>query len=926
MRPEEGLAFRLVLHLADGRQSVTLLRPEGVRLLSLPPLRVSWLDLVRIEEARRLLRAVGDEVLPGLRADDVPFALRGEDDQCVLVDHPRSPRGFRRYRGPCPVRGRIYVGRLALSGYTPHTDDLGGAVTAIFPYDPAWDVLPEAPTARRDESDASWRIEAVLHEACHVVWMREYMKDGPSNEVFEISPRAAAIEEAQIELLDEATSCEEEEKEKLLTLARDYLALRECRHEADAPTPRTQQRETTEGFAYFAARLAGKVAREKYEADLLRRADPFLASLYPSDPTDTKKPDAELRHLGMSMVHLNNYLYYRGVCQAWLLRALDPQALAAAWREGTLLPQALAKATGYDALKASERAKLKQEAMARWQCDRHEATILEKRRQAEAGLWQAAASARRDGDAVVLRVRVRFPQVNQRGPTREPQWRFYPVFSFPTDSDFALQSAQPCLFRLDQEKGWMELQTTLPRAGQLTLRRTGQVTQLQAGAVVIQANEVCLLGEPFSPLLLVECTHRFDQEQAKDGKHGTRPHSTLVPLEAALAGAPKVSRLPRHDMAATLSGVFLNGYTGQQQFAILDLLGEGDSFAGDWYFVAGERYTVTATMAGVAPRRVGRVAIHQADGTLLKEATADPPADRLAATATFVASDTAKAEWEVAANLREQQGWEARVTLKPGSAPPPLNRTATVRVFEYIFTGKGDWPWESRPLPNAAVTIWREWCPEEKLVAVTDAKGEATFTGLAAGGYLIEVSGAGDRCVVRYGPDYIASGGGWSTTLVPHYGIRGHIRFVDPSGKTVPGQPDRVKLGLYQGDRHVGDLAIEQPDADGSYPYHGPAEAPLAGDYHVRATYPPPPTGSPKLFPSRLPCQTRAAPSTTPMSGPRSYAPARTRRCRGHSSSSACRNKSGHAEASLRSCVGARVPRGILAPMGQESLRGSSRV
>ena len=236
---------------------------------------------------------------------------------------------------------------------------------------------------------------------------------------------------------------------------------------------------------------------------------------------------------------------------------------------------------------------------------------------------------------------------------------------------------------------------------------------------------------------------------------------------------------------AALSGVFLNGYTGQQQFAILDLLGEGDSFAGDWYLSRGALRSRPRWRCRT--RRVGRVAIHQADGTLLRRrprthrrtgSPRQPPCRQRYGQRV-----------EVAANLREQQGWEARVTLKPGRAPPPLNRTATVRVFEYIFTGKGDWPWESRPLPNAAVTIWREWCPEEKLVAVTDAKGEATFTGLAAGGYLIEVSGAGDRCVVRYGPDSIASGGGWSTTLVPHYGIRGHIRFVDRAARRCRASP-----------------------------------------------------------------------------------------------------------------------------------------
>ncbi|MCS6862790.1 MAG: hypothetical protein NZT92_21000, partial [Abditibacteriales bacterium] len=98
----DGMPIQVEVTWASGRRQMVGLIPFDVRWGALPPLRVDWLDFLRIAEVRRLLREKGDQIWKGFRADRVPFLLEG-DRQWILVDHPKPPAGFARYQGKLPV-------------------------------------------------------------------------------------------------------------------------------------------------------------------------------------------------------------------------------------------------------------------------------------------------------------------------------------------------------------------------------------------------------------------------------------------------------------------------------------------------------------------------------------------------------------------------------------------------------------------------------------------------------------------------------------------------------------------------------------------------------------------------------------------------------------------------------------------------------
>jgi hypothetical protein len=849
VRPEEGLAFRVTLHLADGRRVDFPLHPEGLRLLPMAPLRVNWLDLVRIEEARRLLNALGDEILPGFRADDVPFALLGENGQCVLINHPHPPRGFRRYHGPCPVRGRVDVGPLPWSGNTPHTAELGGTPTATFPYDPAWFALPEAPVSKRDEDEAIYRFEVILHEACHVAWIQHTGQsvraepaamEGPSVE-------AVAVEEAEREVLTEAVDCLDRDPQKARTLVRDYLALREYRRERDAVSSSLvsaqELSETTEGFAYFAMWHAGEVAQGRYDFALLQRADPFLEEFQPKDPLSMLEPDEELRSMWAPGLSLSTYPSYYGACQARLIQALHPEALLAAWQQGTLLRPALSRVVGYDALSADQRDLLKKEAVERWQCAEREASLRQIIEQGTAAQWHAATAALQ-GQGILLRVRAElFPARQHSAPT--PPWRFSNAYVFSTMGS-AVECDQPCLVRstFTRDEGRLELQTVLPNEELLILQRTGRSTRLRAGKVVIEADRIRLRGGRSSSLITVECQPAAPAAGA-DSEKGEPTMKigkfSVMPLLAAWLAGPGLAQLAHHEVTFTLSGVFLNADTGQQQNGTLDLLAEAENPTGNWYLIAGQTYSATASMTDASYGRISRVALYGPDGALLDEATSAPPTAHLTATGTFRAVQAMKVSGKIGIKHTANCHWEitGEVTISREPPPqPPQPQGGTINVV----VADGTNPAVLR-VQGATVAVWIDGHPDEKQEKLTDAQGLATFPNMASGKYLTEVRGPGQRCVIRRGPYQLRKNAQLNEVVLswPHCGITGKVWFKNQQGQTVPGPADKVKVELFQGGQSKGGLVVgTQPQADGSYPYSGPPGGPpAAGSYTVKATFTP---------------------------------------------------------------------------------------
>jgi len=101
LRGEDGLSARLLVRFVDGRETVIRLH-FPVRFEKVLPLKVDWLDFVRIAEVAHLLKEKGKEIWEGFSLDGIPFLLEGAEGQWVLINHPKPPKGFKRYEGPLP--------------------------------------------------------------------------------------------------------------------------------------------------------------------------------------------------------------------------------------------------------------------------------------------------------------------------------------------------------------------------------------------------------------------------------------------------------------------------------------------------------------------------------------------------------------------------------------------------------------------------------------------------------------------------------------------------------------------------------------------------------------------------------------------------------------------------------------------------------
>jgi len=133
--------------------------------------------------------------------------LEGAEGQWVLINHPKPPKGFKRYEGPLPkvpFPMTVYVGEKSESNEGRNEPDgwierVNGVWTAILRYYPTWWVLSECALfgyERPREPDPLARLEVILHEAFHVWWFQR-MK--------ELDTRRSSInpEEVMVKILAE---------------------------------------------------------------------------------------------------------------------------------------------------------------------------------------------------------------------------------------------------------------------------------------------------------------------------------------------------------------------------------------------------------------------------------------------------------------------------------------------------------------------------------------------------------------------------------------------------------------------------------------------------------------------------------------------------------------------------------------------------
>jgi hypothetical protein len=345
----DGLSYRLTVTYADGGRADAVVSLDDVRLLPALQPRIDWIDLVRISEVRRWLRVAGDDLLPGLRADDVPFALMTSDDQVLLVDWPETPEGFEAYTGPAPTSSPLLIGQPAedqmpsVTGAAGYAGVFRGTLAVLMPFTDEW--------WRFTDRSSDQRPAALLHEVCHVNWQRA--RSGGALGALAIPPlEARVLEEIARELL-----AQDGARADGFPRVYQYIALMEERDRllADRPGTRDGWRrlETDEAYAYYVSWLSGSVLRP------LMVESPLNALLCkPGHGGGGTMERGILRAFQDMTAEYSSALYwwpgahapYHGFREATMLYRTDPDGVRSAWRDRSSIRDALAGCSGYDVL------------------------------------------------------------------------------------------------------------------------------------------------------------------------------------------------------------------------------------------------------------------------------------------------------------------------------------------------------------------------------------------------------------------------------------------------------------------------------------------------------------------------------------------------------------------------------------------------
>jgi len=357
LRGEDGLSVRLLVRFVDGKE--TVIRPRfPVRFERVLPLKVDWLDFVRIAEVAHLLKKKGKEIWEGFSLDGIPFLLEGAEGQWVLINHPKPPKGFERYDGPLPkvpFQMTVYVGRREarerrreeVMGWI---EEVNRVKTVALRYYPTWWALSACdPFNYLDrQPNALLRLEAILHEAFHVWWFQKMKM--PKVEGREKKAQAVVAEIAERECLARALEAKEEKERK--QWAKAFLIQREKRRRLEMANESEviseQQEELDEGIATFVHWRAMQAGHANdYQPIPEMDADPNFYG-YQSSNEATPKAVREVSLLerpyilGLAQILLLSEWFEGWQREIMKGRSLE-ELLSQALREVTVAPELLAE-------------------------------------------------------------------------------------------------------------------------------------------------------------------------------------------------------------------------------------------------------------------------------------------------------------------------------------------------------------------------------------------------------------------------------------------------------------------------------------------------------------------------------------------------------------------------------------------------------
>ncbi len=311
-----GDFWKVHIVFEDGTTSELPLHPVGAQFKPILPLKIDWLDLVRIRAVMDFLNRYGDRLFLGWNANRIPFALQGEGGQWVFINHPKPPKGAWRYRGPSPLKAEVWAIDRWLT-FDIHSEaaeapEIEGVRTVVLPFRPYWFALPDYET-QRNTPESLMRLATILHECFHAWYAQQPFQrlavDLPGNwlAMNEFARLFGVLKSIETDLLNQALVTQDIDRRN--EALQRFLALR--RFPPDKPEYQTalkagQTFELGEGVASVLEDQAFKLLMERwYEYYPLLSVDPFL-------------PKQQV-HLPARWRSYPNSPYFTGVAQLTLL-------------------------------------------------------------------------------------------------------------------------------------------------------------------------------------------------------------------------------------------------------------------------------------------------------------------------------------------------------------------------------------------------------------------------------------------------------------------------------------------------------------------------------------------------------------------------------------------------------------------------------
>jgi len=831
-----GSDWKVRFGFEDGSVVELPLRPIGVRFRPPPPLKIDWLDLVRIRAIKNFLARYGDRLFPGWNAERVPFALLGEDGQWVFVNHPKPPKGAKRYRGPSPLKVDLFWidHWLEFEGLpeAAQTEEINGVYTVILPFRPYWFALPEYET-KRDSAEAMIRLATLLHECFHAWYGQQPFRSlAISVPAYPMAtgelPRLTSIlRNIESELLNEALVAQDIDRRN--EAIRQFLALRQL-----PPSPEYQSvvemertAELSEGVASVLADQALKLLMAQWrEYYPMLKVDPFLAEQPISLPPLWKSYPASP--------------YFTGAAQLTLLEEWGfdwkSHLRAASFRTplDELLKKAAARATAWREPSPEQQV---QEAQALW---RKVEEQLAATKQVDEEVQKEGFKEfrkRLNGEKLGLWVKVALPkEVLRRYPlpkvSLDGRWQeSLDLMGW----DFRLEVNRLC---------WVSHETmqSLVARFYLPMEREEVVWFRWRGRDLEVKGEGLRLYVPQARLIKTkECLWLIGQSRSLSGE---KPLWTrrVIDMKRSVWIAASLSLLlavPNNvqpqvpegvTVTATITGNFRDADTGQIAQLTLDGLDETNNPPGNWHTIVGEQYTFSVAIQSPEPQPMS-ITLLGFSGQELAKAESQQPTNGVS----VQGQDTSPYGCQTKYRFRVEYGprhfptcttiWGVWVVVETYHVPVPPPQFGTIIV--HVFDGP-----TGQPLRGAGITI-----PEAGISDVTNEQGIWTGTlqvdPKKGSNYTINITGQSQsiaQCVIQRKIKLYAQGTYETRAWIWfHSPIVGKIQFEGRQG-----DPQSATVKATKGNQTLRGVI----NSDGSFVIPGFGGAPEAGQWTVTVEYP----------------------------------------------------------------------------------------